>query len=197
MSGLFCFRLFGLQKHRENLSEAYFESMKHLMSEVDRDSKWFKPLHVKTSKMTFAPSKDSNQPGNLPSLIRVFLSAYRQFESVATHKAHSEDWSDWEDAHPDLSLRWAHMLFCWLIVMWWLIFCFIVSDHHYTFWIGLLQLNTTSHQDFIWVSGKPLDYSNWLTKPTYANHCFYMNQRHSFTWAALPCNHRLPFVCRR
>ena len=27
--------------------------------------------------------------------------------------ADSEDWSDWADAQADLSLRWAHMLFCW------------------------------------------------------------------------------------
>ena len=31
-----------------------------------------KPQHVKTNKMTCAPSKDSDQPGHLPSLIRVF-----------------------------------------------------------------------------------------------------------------------------
>ena len=27
--------------------------------------------------------------------------------------AASEDWSDWADAQADLSLRWAHMSFCW------------------------------------------------------------------------------------
>ena len=27
--------------------------------------------------------------------------------------ADSEEWSDWADAQADLSLRWAHMLFCW------------------------------------------------------------------------------------
>ena len=27
--------------------------------------------------------------------------------------ADSEDWSDWADAQADLSLRWAHMSFCW------------------------------------------------------------------------------------
>ena len=30
------------------------------------------PLHDKTNKMTCAPSEDSDQPGYLPSLIRVF-----------------------------------------------------------------------------------------------------------------------------
>ena len=28
-------------------------------------------------------------------------------------RADSEDWSDWADAQADLSLRWAHMPFCW------------------------------------------------------------------------------------
>ena len=32
----------------------------------------FVPLHDKTNKMICAPGKDSDQPGHLPSLIRVF-----------------------------------------------------------------------------------------------------------------------------
>ena len=32
----------------------------------------FEPPHDKTNKMICAPSKDSDQPGHLPSLIRVF-----------------------------------------------------------------------------------------------------------------------------
>ena len=32
----------------------------------------FEQPHDKTNKMTFAPSEDSDQPGHLPSLIRVF-----------------------------------------------------------------------------------------------------------------------------
>ena len=41
------------------------------------------------------------------------VSAWRKLGSLATHWAHSEDWSDWTDAQADLSLRWAHMPFCW------------------------------------------------------------------------------------
>ena len=41
------------------------------------------------------------------------MSAWRKLGSLATHWAHSEDWSDWADAQADLSLRWAHMPFCW------------------------------------------------------------------------------------
>ena len=32
----------------------------------------FEPPQDKTNKMNFAPSKDSDQPGHLPSLIRIF-----------------------------------------------------------------------------------------------------------------------------
>ena len=42
------------------------------------------------------------------------LSAWKRFGSLATHKVHSEDWSDWADAQADGSLRWAHRWFCWV-----------------------------------------------------------------------------------
>ena len=65
--------------------------------------------HDKTNKMTFAHSKDSDQPGHSPSLIRVFaVRMMKGWVLLATHKVHSED-SDqtWAD------LRWAHRSFCW------------------------------------------------------------------------------------
>ena len=37
----------------------------------------FGPLHDKTNKMICAPSKDSDQPGYLPSLIRVFAMHFK------------------------------------------------------------------------------------------------------------------------
>ena len=40
------------------------------------------------------------------------LLAWRRFVSLATHKTHMEDWSDWANAQADLSLRWAHRLLC-------------------------------------------------------------------------------------
>ena len=40
------------------------------------------------------------------------LSTWRKLGSLATHCVHSKDWSDWVDAHTDLSLRWVHMPFC-------------------------------------------------------------------------------------
>ena len=61
-----------------------------------------------------APSEDSDQPGHPPSLTRVF--AVRSMGSYG-HKLSScgqrKLWSDWADAQADLSLRWAHMPFCW------------------------------------------------------------------------------------
>ena len=39
---------------------------------LDSKKKHFEPPHEKTNKMTFVPSEDSDQPGHLPSLIRVF-----------------------------------------------------------------------------------------------------------------------------
>ena len=55
----------------------------------------FEPPFDKTNKMT-ALSKDSVQPGHPPNLIRVF---------AVRMKKHS--------AQADLSLRWAHIPFCW------------------------------------------------------------------------------------
>ena len=76
--------------------------------------------------MACAPSEDSDQPGHPPSLIRVFavrvkkarvlsyqLNAQRRFRSDYPLNAQRRFRSDWADAQADLSLRWAHMPFCW------------------------------------------------------------------------------------
>ena len=44
------------------------------------------------------------------------LSAWRNIGSLATHRVHSEDWSDWADAQADLSLGWAHTHFVGFIM---------------------------------------------------------------------------------
>ena len=46
------------------------------------------------------------------------LSAWRKLGSLATHWAHSEDWSDWVDAQADLSLCWAHSHFVGIRPVW-------------------------------------------------------------------------------
>ena len=63
--------------------------------------------------MTCAPSEDSDQPWHQPQSDQCSLSAWKKLGSLATHWAHSKDWSDWADPKADLSLRWAHGSFCW------------------------------------------------------------------------------------
>ena len=75
---------------------------------------WFELPHDKTKKMACAPSEDSDQPGNLPSLIRVFaVSMKKAWDLSYPLSALRSLCSDWADAEADLSLRWAHMPFCW------------------------------------------------------------------------------------
>ena len=64
--------------------------------------------------MTCEPSADSDQPGHLPSLIRVLAvhsigSKGLEVSSCAQRRLRS----DWADAQADLSLLWALMSFCW------------------------------------------------------------------------------------
>ena len=59
-----------------------------------------------------APIEDSDQPGHLPSLIRVF--AVRMMKAWTLSyplSAQRRLWSDWADAQTDLSLRWVHSHF--------------------------------------------------------------------------------------
>ena len=64
--------------------------------------------------MTCAPSKDSDQPGHPPSLIRVFAvgSVGSQVPKVSSC-GQGRLLSDWVDAQADLSLCLAHRSFCW------------------------------------------------------------------------------------
>ena len=43
------------------------------------------PAHDKTNKMACGPSKDSDQPGHLPNLIRVFAVCMKKAWVLATH----------------------------------------------------------------------------------------------------------------
>ena len=61
-----------------------------------------------------APSEDSDQPGQPPSLIRVFAVRMKKAWVLSYPlSAQRRLWSDWADTQADLSLRWAHMPFCW------------------------------------------------------------------------------------
>ena len=61
-----------------------------------------------------APSKDSDQPGRPPSLIRALAVRLRKAWILSYPLSGQRRlWSDWADAQADLSLRRAHMPFCW------------------------------------------------------------------------------------
>ena len=74
----------------------------------------------KTKKIICAPSEDSGQPGHPPSLIRVLAvrmkKAWVLSYPLSAHYPLSVQrrlWSDWADAHADLSFHWVHRSFCW------------------------------------------------------------------------------------
>ena len=69
-------------------------------------------VHDKASKMASAPSEDSDSLVIRPVWSESSLSAWRNLGPLASHWAHSEDWSAWADAQADLSLRWAHQPLC-------------------------------------------------------------------------------------
>ena len=74
----------------------------------------YEPLNDKTNKVACAPSEDSDQPRHPPSLFRVFAVRMKKYWVLSYPlSAQRRLWSDWADAQTDLSLRWAHMLFCW------------------------------------------------------------------------------------
>ena len=64
-----------------------------------------------------APSKDSDQPGHLPSLIRVFAVHMKKAWVLSyPMSAQRRLGSDWADAQADLSLRLAHSHFVGFII---------------------------------------------------------------------------------
>ena len=66
-----------------------------------------------------APSKDSDQPGHLPSLIRVFAVRMKKSWSLSYPlNAQQRLWSDWVDTQSDLSLCWAHIHFVGFVMSW-------------------------------------------------------------------------------
>ena len=74
----------------------------HLSRLMSKPTKW----HVR-------PAKTQISLGIRSVWSESSLSAWRKLGSLATYWAYSEDWSEWAEAQADLSLRWAHMSFCW------------------------------------------------------------------------------------
>ena len=57
------------------------------------------------TNVSVRPAKTQISLGICPVWSESSLSAWRNTGSLATHWAHSEDWSDWVDAQADLSLH--------------------------------------------------------------------------------------------
>ena len=65
------------------------------------------------------PSEDSDQPGHLPSLIRVFAVRMKKPWVLSYPlSAQRRLWLDWADAQADLSLRWTHTHFVGFVMSW-------------------------------------------------------------------------------
>ena len=68
----------------------------------------------KINKDTLSQCMTKRTEWHSPSLIRVFSVLIKKAWVLSYQlSAQQRRWSDWADAQADLSLRWAHMLFCW------------------------------------------------------------------------------------
>ena len=68
--------------------------------------------------MSVCPVQTQISLGIHPVWSESLLSAWRKLGSLATHWAHTEDWSDWVDAQADPSLRLAHNHFVGFVMSW-------------------------------------------------------------------------------
>ena len=73
--------------------------------------KYYEQEHDKTNTFTCTPSKVSDQPVHLPSLISVFaVHPMGSHGPTASSCKQQRLWSDWADAQVDLRRRWAHII---------------------------------------------------------------------------------------
>ena len=87
--------------------QAYVVKLTHIAVTIQ-------PSRDKTNKMACAPSKDTDQTGHPPSLIRVFAVRMKKAWVLSYPlSAQWRLWSEWADAQADLSLCLAHMPCCW------------------------------------------------------------------------------------
>ena len=75
------------------------------------NTKCYEPRHDKINKVSVRPAKTQISLGIRPVWSESSLSTWRKLGFLATHWAHSEDWSDCADTQADLILRWAHTHF--------------------------------------------------------------------------------------
>ena len=106
--GTFFFSLVGLKWHlhwKLHVSSYYTPLPEFSFWKSSTLTCTYEPPHDKTNKMAWHPAKTGWSESS--------LSTWRKLGTLATHWAHSQDWSDWADAQADLSLCWAHMPLCW------------------------------------------------------------------------------------
>ena len=94
------------------------------------------------------PAKTQISLGIHPVWSASSLSAWRKLGSLATHWAHSEDWSDYAIAQADLRLCWVHMSHCWfccvaaqIVKFWatsWENLSYVICDQQHL-WFCLLE----------------------------------------------------------
>ena len=70
-------------------------------------------LMTKPTKWYVHPAKTQISLGIRPVWSESSLCAQWIAKEPSFFHADSEDWLDWADAQADLSVRWAHMPFCW------------------------------------------------------------------------------------
>ena len=73
----------------------------------------FEPPRDKTNKMACVPSEDSDQLGHPPSLMRVFAVRIKKAQVLSYPLSAQRRLIRLGGCPADLSLRWAHMPFCW------------------------------------------------------------------------------------
>ena len=66
-----------------------------LYFETKKNTQTYEPRHDKTNKVSVRPAKTRISLGIRPVWSESSLSTWRKLGSLATHWAHSEDWSDW------------------------------------------------------------------------------------------------------
>ena len=93
----------------------------------------FKPAHETTKKMTYRPSEDSDQTGQLTSVSEYSLSAWRNWVL-------GKDWSDWADTQADLSLRWVRRSFYWFCRAMAHLLYFVLSHLRQRYWFLLFRV---------------------------------------------------------
>ena len=87
----------------------------------------FEPRHGKTNRMRVCTQRRLRSARAFAQSHQSSLSAWRKLGSLATHWAHSEDWSDWADAQADPSLRWADTHFVG--------FCHVMAHNIWIMWL--------------------------------------------------------------